>query len=398
MSSTTFLPSIIIAYFYSVKTYGEYFYSFSVAILVSSASVLIDDKVLKKYYLHFSSKGILIRASIFRTILIACTASLYYFVNILFGFSNPSSITILLLFNAIVLSLSYSGIIELESRLQMSRLACVNFLYSFSVFILFICLSYKQINLEIIILCLILISMIRSISILALADFNILERAKEVSEFKTYDLMRESLPFGIAAVAFMLYSRMDALMINHYLSSEDVAIYSISTQIIGISTMIIIPIQVVAFPKLKNSFDYKIKYNNVLVDYTRLSILMYISLFIFLSIIFWLLTDVLNKEYGQSLKYLSVLFFSGFIASWSSLRSTHIILNKLGNIMLIIQILALMINFFLNTLLIPICGLWGASISTFTAQLISLFVSNLFHKGLRDFGRIQLKTINLFKV
>lgn len=398
LSATTFAPSLIVASFYSVAEYGEYFYSFSVAILISSISVLIDDKVLKKYYLTNHSQIILKKAANLRTISILFATILFYVIRFLLGYSTSSLLIGLFSINFIAISLSYAASVELQSKLQLFRLAIVNLFYSSFVIALFLTMSYLQFKLEVILTSWIFVSLIRGCTLGRLVRSNVKSDENQVKFKMVLSLAKESLPFGVAAIAFMLYSRMDALMIKYFLSAEDVAIYSFATQIIAISTMIIIPIQIAAFPILKQSFrDYDM-YRKILTKYTRKGLFIYLFMFILLLTLFSYFAESIGPEYKESTRYLYVLFFSGLSAVLASLRSTHITLKGLGSFLLKLQILSLIINCALNLILIPRLGSMGAALATLAAQFVSLIFSNWMHKDLWDYAKIQYKSLNLLKL
>lgn len=396
-SATSFVPSLIVAYFYSVNTYGDYYYSFSVSILISSVSVIIDDKVLKKYYLSNSSRNMLRKASTFRTCAIVLAVALFFLIQYFIEITQVSTFIALFCINFIVLSLSYSDVIELQSSMRLAQLAKINTIYSVAVISLFIVLSSLQFDIETIMIGWILTSAIKTLIIRFEVSRGITNNVEEVELSKIFKLAQESLPFGFAAIAFMVYSRMDALMIKFYLSSEEVAIYSLASQIIAISTLVIVPLQVVAFPVLKETYHEELQYQETLVRYTRKGVLMYLTLFVILTILFGFYSSKINPEYCKSLWYLNILFFSGMIGSLSCLRSTHITLKGLGSYLLKVQLIALAVNLGLNMFLIPWLGGFGAATATLVAQFISLVLSNLLHSDLKDFGKVQYNSMNIFR-
>ena len=395
VSVTTFLPSLIVASFYSVSSYGEYFYCFSLAVLISSVSVLIDDKVLKKYYLTRHSRPLLQKAGYVRLIAMTIAGTLVLTVRHMFITQESTLLIALFLTNFIVIAWGYSLIVELQSKLALSKLAKVNGIYSILITASYLVISVMQFDVTVLIVSCIIISMIRNLALGWLVKRNFSFEENKISNIKIIDVIKESVPFGIAAIAYILYSRMDTMMIKYYLNSEEVAIYSIAIQIVAVSTLFMIPIQIIAFPGLKEAFKFNGSYYSLIVKYTRLGIISYAIIFCLAAVTLFVVSTVFDSEYSESLQLLKLLFFSGLIVALSCLRSTHITLLGIGSFLLKTQSLALVLNFALNFFLIPRFGLDGAAIATLSAQVMSLIVSNFFRTDLREYFFMQMKAINL---
>jgi O-antigen/teichoic acid export membrane protein len=399
LSAQSHLPAIIVAAFYDVSDYGDFMYSYSVAILISCLVVFIDDKVVKNEYLDKKNSTLFPLLSLIRTLIIVIVSFLFILISSLW-IKNDSLLRIFqfTVFFA-VSAISYGHIIKLESDLNLRKLSIIH-VFSFVISItLCFYFSLNKFPIEYNIYAMISGATLNFIFLFSTSDFVI--RSKDVfgSKKVVKKILKQSAPFGIAAVSYMVYMRMDTVMIDYFLTKDDVGIYSLAVQAITISTLVLAPIQVIAFPKLKEM--YKInhpQYHNKLIQFTSFGVLLFLLGFIIIASLMNYLIYWNYQDFSESLTIIFILFFSSLCTAVSVLRSSHITFEGLGNYLLYSQIIALFINLLLNFILIPIYGIIGAAISTLVSQLCGLILSNLFFKKLKMYLKIQLKSLNVLNV
>lgn len=390
------LPSLIVAAFYSVSVYGEFIYSYSISVLISSCVVVVDDKILKNRYLLDGDENLFSIAATIRVVLILLSSIILYLIHHFFNLDISFSFTLGFLIFFLTTNLSYGYTIKLQSNLEMKTLTIIRMISLVSA--LSLCLYFSSHNYEVIynIYALILGAIINFLLFLLFVELTINLKDLQKSIIKIKGIVSDSIPFGIAAISYLIYMRMDTLMVDYFLSKVEVGIYGLAIQGITICTMILAPIQVVAFPILRKTFHRKDKYELELVKYTSLAMVLFSISSLFVFFIIYYFVDVVSPEFYDSISIFLILLFSALITTISVLRSSHIAIVNAGRILLITQLIALFINFILNFSLIPIIGLKGAALSTLISQFCSLILSNFYFKDLRFFFKIQLKSINIF--
>ena len=395
LSAQSHLPAIIVAAFYDVSDYGDFMYSYSVAILISCLVVFIDDKVVKNEYLDKKDNTLFPLLSLIRALTIVIVSFLFILISSLWT-KNDSLLRIFqfTVFFAIS-AISYGHTIKLESDLNLRKLSIIH-VFSFVISItLCFYFSLNKFPIDYNIYAMISGAILNFIFLYSTSDFVI--RSKDVVRSKKVikKILKQSVPFGIAAVSYMVYMRMDTVMIDYFLTKDDVGIYSLAVQALTFATLVLAPIQVIAFPKLKEM--YKINhphYHNKHIQFTSFGVLLFLLVFIIIASLMNYLIYWNYQDFSESLTIIFILFFSGLFTAVSVTRSSYITFEGLGNYLLYSQIIALFINLLLNITLIPIYGIIGAAISTLVSQLCGLILSNLFFKKLKIFLRIQLKSLN----
>lgn len=374
-------------------------YSYSVAVLISCVVVFIDDKVVKNQYLENKNNGLFPMLSLIRTLTIIIVSLLYLLGSYIFG-KNASLLRIFqfAIFFAIS-AMSYGHKIKLESDLNLKILALIHVISFIISTVLCLYFSMRKFPVEYIIYSMIVGAILNFLLLLVLAGFPIRFNHLVISLNLVKKIIRKSIPFGIAAVSYMVYMRMDTIMIDYFLTKGDVGIYALAVQVITISTLILAPIQVIAFPKLKKIFETnKSQYYNNLIKFTSFSVILFLISFISLVFLIWFLIYLKYEKFSESLSIIFILFFSALCTAVSVLRSSHITFAGLGNYLLYSQISALLINIVLNFSLIPVYGLKGAAVATLISQICGLILSNMFFDRLKFYLKIQIKSLNFLNL
>jgi len=188
------------------------------------------------------------------------------------------------------------------------------------------------------------------------------------------NLLRQSLPVGVATILLNLYERIDIFLLGHLRGSNEVAIfyapYRIVQQLIVLPNMIVRP----AYPILSRfAREDRTRFRRLLL---KLSIAFVLIATIVSSVLYLLSGAIIVRIFGTGfhasipvLQYLSFLLFVMFPNSllWFSLLS-------LGRQVGLTYALACTVvtNFLLDYLLIPSLGAIGACIGTIAGQLAFL--------------------------
>lgn len=190
-------------------------------------------------------------------------------------------------------------------------------------------------------------------------------------------LFLEGLPLGIASFSFMVYTRIDSVILGNLLGNTSVGIYNSATPFaFSLIQLLNVPFVVAVFPALsriekenKQRFQKVLKRSVFFIIAWSLPISILISLFspIFIPFIF-------GKKYEAAIPVLKILIFFVPFASLSAfLYKVLIILNK-QMLYLYISIAGALINVIFNFYLIPKYLIIGAAYASVGTQVFLFIV------------------------
>ena len=214
-------------------------------------------------------------------------------------------------------------------------------------------------------------------------------------------LLKDSWPLIIAGIGYVVYTKIDQIMLFEYLGSESVGYYSIA--ITFITYFIFFPNIIVSsvFPKLVENYKNNIDlFNRRIVNMYRLIFLLG---FCFISIIFIVGEEIIlilySDKYLESSRIILLLSFIFLFEALAIVNGRWIWIKNFQIISLYRTIFGAFINIVLNILLIPRFGIDGAVYST----LITLFLVNTIffytHKKTKEIFITQINAlITIFKI
>ena len=239
-----------------------------------------------------------------------------------------------------------------------------------SVMVLIILYWYEVINFEIFIFAYALNYVVNFIILfgyllyLKAFDFNISFKLLTDLDFKELYIYAA---FSILSTgAAMILLNIDTLMINHYLTLKDVAIYGPS---IYIASSIMIPsraLQSIIAPVVAQGWvDKNI---NLIKDLYKKSAIAPLSITIFLFLMIWINIDLVmnyfGKTFGQGKYIILFLSFGHIINIATGINGTIINTSKYFKADLYFQVALVVMTVIMNIIFIPIYGLNGAALAT----------------------------------
>ena len=213
-------------------------------------------------------------------------------------------------------------------------------------------------------------------------------------------LLLDSWPLMFAYMSYLIYAKIDRIMIKEMLDEHNVGIYSAAYILyeapLFISLMIaksVYPILVQYYQDNKNRFFQL--YSTLSSYMTLLSYLIVLFIFIFHEI---LIQITFGESFEESSKILMLLSF-GMIPMFNAfLRSSYITISGNQKIILYTSLFSAMLNIVLNLLLIKAYGVIGAVYATVFTQTLSLIVLNFAFTNTRSIFFIQAKSLLLFGI
>lgn len=193
-------------------------------------------------------------------------------------------------------------------------------------------------------------------------------------------LLKFSLPLLFTGMLGFLISRSDSFMIGYFLSEDKVGIYNIARKVGTMSSFIL-----TAFNMVFASTISKLYYENRMDDLKKIYTIITKWIFSF-NLLFLVNVVILNKEimllFGKEFLYGNIAlllitigqFFNALVGSAGYINT----MTGYPQFSLYTNLITVIINIFLNLILIPRIGIEGAAIAT----LISILVSNVLRLSL----------------
>jgi O-antigen/teichoic acid export membrane protein len=196
-------------------------------------------------------------------------------------------------------------------------------------------------------------------------------------------LLKDSWPLILSGVVVTVYMKIDQIMIKEILSNEAVGQYAAATRLSETWYFIPVVISASLFPAILNA-----KQQSEMLYYSRLqklyTLMVWLAIAIALPMTFlsdWVINLLYGDAYNQAGNVLMIHIWSGVFvffgcawAKWMLAESFQLTIMKM-------QILSLITNVILNSILIPLYGIEGAAVATFLSYslghtVFALFFSN----------------------
>lgn len=387
----------VVANYYGASEYGIFQYANSIVLLLAIIVQLIDARVTKKKYTTNKYDYVVFNATIAK-----CLLSLFVLlvggIIILIGDKQYpfSQIFLVLLIDNIVKNIKFG----MENRFEY-LLRSKNVIVASDISLLIgTVLQIVAVRLQQPIIVISIIQLIASVIGLVILriqyciSFKIIRNDQKVSLHFIQSIILESLPLSIAAAASVIYTKCDAVMLGRMMSSKEVGIYSISSNLIRAVQLLIIPIQTTIYVKMlewkSNDDQYNRKYLQITSFVTWISIIGILFSFLVLPIVF----GFLKEEYLPAMSSYYILSIGSLAAYNAILRSSHVTIISAGKCLMGIQWIAVVLNLILNYFLIDAMGMNGAAVATATSQVASLMLLNILYPETRYCFLMQLKAFN----
>ncbi len=208
-------------------------------------------------------------------------------------------------------------------------------------------------------------------------------------------LLNQSYPLLISGIAIVIYSEIDKVMINYYLDSKSVGVYSAAVKIVG--TIVFVPqviaqtiVPILIRKKSENTDSYH-KMSQKFMDCIVWGALIVSSLMCISSS--YVIPALYGQAYIAAIPVLYILSWKGLASSLLSASGQLIIIEDLQKLALIRNFAGALINVTLNMVLIPKFGILGAAVATIISFFISGFLIHIVIKPFRFIFDIQIKAL-----
>ncbi len=207
-------------------------------------------------------------------------------------------------------------------------------------------------------------------------------------------LIKQSGPIAFASIFYIMYAKLDQLMLGFMVSKSELGNYSMAVRFAEISFFIPIAYSKSLFPKIVAFKEDKQKYNKMITKAMKL--LFRISLCI--SLIMLIIPDsffpyILGKDMVNVSIPFKILIFSSIMVYIGSLSYIWYLSEGYQNYIMYNTIYGLLFNIILNLILIYYYGIIGAAVATLLAKILANYIIHAFRKETREIFYIQTKSI-----
>lgn len=180
------------------------------------------------------------------------------------------------------------------------------------------------------------------------------------------EIIRYSIPITISTVSLYLLSSIDVFLLKFFLGDKYVAYYSVAFKVVSIINVSINAITLSAASKIAHNFINK-NFERLQEIVKRTALINFFFSFLFTVFIFVIKDQVLllfGQEYLLSKDTLLILVFGNLIMSIAGNSYIYLLMTNKGVILGRLLLIAVVINFILNYILIPKIGIKGAAIAS----------------------------------
>lgn len=206
-------------------------------------------------------------------------------------------------------------------------------------------------------------------------------------------ILKDAWPLIFSTLFYMLYTRIDQIMIKEILGERDVGIYSVATKLSELAYVLPMLITASMFPAIISA-----KETSVALYRKRLqklyTFLIWLSIGIALTSTLlsnWLIDVFFGEAYQEAAAILKVHAWSIVFISIGYVFGKFILAENLVLISLYRTLLGAMSNIILNYFFIPLYGAIGAAYATLISLFITHYASDVLNKKL--YGQLVMKTM-----
>jgi PST family polysaccharide transporter len=214
------------------------------------------------------------------------------------------------------------------------------------------------------------------------------------------DLLNEAWPLIFAGAFYLIYTRIDQIMLGEMIGNESVGVYAAAVKIS--EGLLVIPTVIATsfFPAMLNTRN---KNNNLYLARTQhlLNIMVIIGLSAGICVYILatpIITIVFTESYRESSTVLSIHVWGATFTAMSTISFRYFIAEGLQKTSFYRGLTGLFINIFLNYMLIPKYGTSGAALATVISQVIALYLFNVVNNSTRKIFYMQTKALLLIGI
>ncbi len=212
-------------------------------------------------------------------------------------------------------------------------------------------------------------------------------------------IFRESWPLLVSSFSFMIYNRIDQIMIGNMLDSKEVGIFAAADKISDIPVALIMVVNGSIYPFLAASFKNNLaffhrQYMLLTELYTFIS---YLMLVVVIFVGGWIIS-IYPQSFAAGTLVLKINFIGLVFVFNSGLRNSYLSLSGNQRFLLYTTLASAILNITLNFFLIPVFGINGAAWASAISEFTALLLMNAAFPKIRFVFRVQMKGFLLLSI
>ncbi|TDS18646.1 PST family polysaccharide transporter [Maribacter caenipelagi] len=215
------------------------------------------------------------------------------------------------------------------------------------------------------------------------------------------ELLKSSYPLIISGVFYVIYTKLDQVMLGYLSTQAEVGYYAVATKFSEVWYFIPVAIVNSFYPELikkhkedKNGFNKLI--GNLMLVLASFALVLTIFFTFFSE---YLITKLYGAEYSVSGEILTIHIWSCLIVFTAVVSGSWFVINKLEKYSFYRTGTGALFNIVLNFILIPIYGGFGAAIATLLAKILASYLMNgMFTKTRSIFWHQTNAYFNVLKI
>ncbi len=205
-------------------------------------------------------------------------------------------------------------------------------------------------------------------------------------------LLKDSYPLIFASAFFLIYSRIDQVMLKHMINAEAVGLYDSAVRITELSYFIPQIMLLALLPAIVNAKSVS---KELYHRRTRKLFLGILGMSVVTALCITLLGEkillvIFGAAFLPALPALYICAWSTVGAALNSLSQQVLIVENATKVLSVVAFFGMIANVLLNLLLIPIYGISGAALATLISYVVP-FLSLFLFKGARETFLLILK-------
>jgi len=195
-------------------------------------------------------------------------------------------------------------------------------------------------------------------------------------------LLEDSWPLIISSAAWIIYTRVDQIMIGQMIDDQAVGYYSAAiklSEVMNFLPLIIVSSIIPTIMKYRETNPSRYTRDFQRIYDLAIGSMLFIALATTL-LSSWIIQILFGPAYEQASSVLTIHIWSAIFIAMATVSGRYLINEGLQKITMTRHILGVIINIPLNYIMIPIYGIQGAAISTLIALAASSYFFDLFHK------------------
>ena len=381
---SAFIVGILVARYMGVENFGLYNYILAVFSIFISLSTLGMNGVVVKELVGSNVKEEIIGSALFLQRIGAFFSSIILiFWAVIFNSDKPKDFLIVFILVLPTLLIQSSNIYKywFEYKVQSKYTVISQNLALIVGVILKVLVIYFKANYIYIVAISIVEQLILTIGLrLFFNKYNPKFRLK-INRGICLDLLSKSWPLVLSGLAFVLYVRLDQIMIGELLGIAEVGIFSVAVKLIEVwyfFPAIVVSTLFPALIKLRSEsleeYNHKMQLLYDLVSLVGFTLIIGTAIFGDLIIKYTFGSQYIESAFQLKLYSVVCLFYF-----FNSVSGRWYINEGMQKVALFRNILGLIIAFMLNLILIPRLGLTGATFSTILAYIASTYIFDIFN-------------------